>query len=379
MAVRRARFIAAIVSVSVLGGCTVFPADGPSPQAVVAEARTAAAPYLLIQLTPDVVSLLTPDKRPGLSSMAGPRGPVPRVMVGIGDVLSVTVFEAAAGGLFIPNPGSTRPGNYVQLPDQIVDNAGEITIPYAGPVKAAGRSIPDIQADIVNRLKDRAIEPQVVITLKDQKASQVSVLGEVNAPSRFAISPSGDRVLDVIARAGGPKHPGYESYITIQRGSKEGTELFDTLVSRPADNVYIRAGDTIIVSNRPRTFVALGASGKNGQIPFDAEHMTLSEALGKAGGLLDERANPNYVFLYRLEAKDSLRQIGQPADYFASDLVPTIYAVSLRDPSGYFLASQFYLRDKDVLYATNAPTADLSKVFGLVRGVAGSTRDVRSF
>ena len=309
----------------------------------------------------------------------GPRGPVPQVMLGIGDVISVTIFEAAAGGLFIPNPGSTRPGNFVQIPDQIVDNSGNITVPYAGSVRAAGRSIPDIQAEIVNRLKDRAIEPQVVITLRDQKSSQVSVLGDVNAPSRFPITPSGDRILDVLAKAGGPRFPGYQSYVTLQRGGKQGTELFTDLVDRPADNVYVKAGDTVVVASRPQSFVSLGASGKNGQIDFEAEQMTLSEALGKSGGLNDARANPSYVFLYRMEDKNTLERLGQPAAEYATDLVPTVYAVNLREPSGYFLASQFYVHDKDVLYATNAPVSDLDKVFGLIRGSAGANYDIRSF
>ena len=345
---------------------------------MVAEARTAHAPYVLVNLTPNLVSLLAPHKKTGLSAM-GPRGSAPHVTLGIGDLVSVTVFEAAAGGLFIPNPGSTRPGNFVQLPDQTVDNSGNITVPYAGAIRAAGRSIPQIQAEIVDKLKNRAIEPQVIVTLKDQKASQVSVLGEVNGPSRFPITPSGDRVLDVIAKAGGPKYPGYQTYVTLQRNGKEGTELFNHLVDNPRDNVYVHPGDIVVVSNKPQSFVALGASGKNGQIDFDAEQMTLSEALGKAGGLLDSRANPSYVFLYRLEVKATLVDLGQPVDRYTTEFVPTIYAVNLREPQGYFLASQFYLHDKDVLYATNAPVSDLDKVFNLVRGSAGANYDIRSF
>lgn len=347
-------------------------------EGVVAAASDPKSPYVLVKLTPEVISVLAPAATRGLAALGG-AGPAPQITLGVGDVVSVTVFEAAAGGLFISNPGSSRPGNYVQLPDQIVDNAGNITIPYAGAIRAAGRNIPDIQADIVGRLKDRAIEPQVVITLKDQKASQVSVLGEVNAPSRFPISPSGDRILDVIAKAGGPKYPGYESYVTLQRGRKEGTEPFSALVESPGDNVYVRAGDTIIVSRRARTFVALGASGKNGQFDFGAEQVTLSEALGRAGGLLDARANPSYVFLYRLEDTATLQRFGYPATQFAGEFAPTIYTVNLLDPSGYFLASQFHVRDKDVLYAANAPTANLAKLFGLVRGTAGTVDDVKSF
>ena len=61
----------------------------------------------------------------------------PELRFGIGDVVSVTIFEAAAGGLFIPTEAGVRPGNFVTLPDQTVDNDGNISVPYAGLVKAA--------------------------------------------------------------------------------------------------------------------------------------------------------------------------------------------------------------------------------------------------
>src|SRR6185295_19856236 len=100
-------------------GCGLFPEGGPSGHAIVGDARyDATAPYILVKLTPEVVSAVGERKKPGFSAM-GVRGSAPRVTLGVGDVVTVTIFEAAAGGLFIPNPGSTRPGNYVQLPDQI--------------------------------------------------------------------------------------------------------------------------------------------------------------------------------------------------------------------------------------------------------------------
>jgi polysaccharide export outer membrane protein len=331
-----------------------------------------------VKLTPSVVSTLKPAAGQSLRAMGSGPGPAPRITLGVGDIVSVTVFEAAAGGLFISNPGSTRPGNFVQLPDQRVDNSGNITVPYAGAIKAAGRSLPDVQADIVDRLRDRAIEPQVIVTLKDQSSTQVSVLGEVNDAARFPINPAGDRVLDVIARAGGPKYPGYESYVTLQRGGREGTELFDALVENSADNVYVRPGDIVIVSRRAQTFVALGASGENGQFDFPSETLTLTEGLGRAGGLSDTRANPSYVFVYRLEDSAALARLGYQVDPSAGAHVPTVFMANLREPNGYFLASSFYLKDKDVLYAANAPTVDLAKVFGLVRGAAGTVRDVDS-
>ena len=60
--------------------------------------------------------------------------------LGIGDVVSATIFEAEAGGLFLPSEAGARPGNFVTLPDQIVDSDGNVTVPYAGKIRAAGRT-----------------------------------------------------------------------------------------------------------------------------------------------------------------------------------------------------------------------------------------------
>ena len=89
-------------------------------------------------------------------------GPVPEIKVGVGDTVQVTLFEAQAGGLFIPTDAGARPGNFVALPNQTVDSKGYITVPYAGQVRVLNRGTPAIQQDIVDKLKNRAIEPQAV-------------------------------------------------------------------------------------------------------------------------------------------------------------------------------------------------------------------------
>jgi polysaccharide export outer membrane protein len=301
------------------------------------------------------------------------------VTLGIGDVVSVAVFEAAAGGLFVPEKGSSQTGNFVEMPEQIVDNMGNITVPYAGAVKAAGRSIPSIQTEIEKRLADKAIQPQVIITLKEQRASVVSVLGDVNAAGRFPISPAGDRILDAIAKAGGPKYQGYETLVSLQRGSRQGTLSFAQVADDPTDNIFVKGGDIIIVSRSTPSFVTMGATGKDALVPFDGASLTLAEALGKSGGLIDERANPEAVYIYRMETRQRLTRLGYDTSWFASDLVPTIYAVNLRDPNGYFLASRFAVHDKDVIYIANAAAADVGKIFGVVRSgavTAYTTRQV---
>ncbi|MCC6984042.1 MAG: polysaccharide export protein, partial [Bauldia sp.] len=368
-AIGTAGALVALVAFSIaLAGC--LPSSGPTAQALVAGANAEVAPYAFVQLSPQLMPLLGIDRPEGFGSI-GSQGSSPSVLLGVGDIITVTVFEAAPGGLFIPADGGNRSGNFVELPEQTVDNAGNIAVPYVGAVRAAGRGIPDLQGEIVSRMPARAIDPQVVITLQEQRSTQVSVLGAVNDPARFAINPSGDRVLDAIARAGGPEFPTFETYVTLQRGGNQATEKLSEIIANPSDNVYVRPGDTLVLTHDPETFVAVGASGRNAQVPFEADRVSLAEALGKAGGPADARANPSSVFIYRLEYRTTVERMGRGRPEFVGfDLVPTIYAIDLRDPSGYFMASAFAMRDKDVLYIANAPIADLNKLFAFVSGAA---------
>lgn len=369
---------ALVASCMGLAGCGVMPGAGPLPDDVIAQGKPDSnSSYMHVALTSGNIDVLGYQPVASLGGLAD-RNSSPRIALGIGDVVTVTIFESSAGGLFIPNSSGSRPGNFVQLPDQNVDNSGNITVPYAGAIRAAGRSIPDIQNEIVSRLRDRALEPQVVITLKDQKSTQVSVLGEVNAASRFPINPAGDRLLDAIARAGGPKYPNYETEVSLQRRGKEATIPLTQLVEEPANNVYVRGGDIIVLSRKANSFIAFGAAGVEGRYDFGAENITLADAIGKARGLLDSRASPAHVFVYRLEESTPLREAGYDTSRFPSGAVPTVYSVNLRDPAGYFLASKFEILDRDVLYIANAPVADIAKIFTIVRGGAQTANSVNT-
>ena len=223
---------------------------------------------------------------------------------------AITIFEAAAGGLFIPSEAGVRPGNFVQLPNQAVDERGDITVPYAGAVRALGRTAAEIQTSIVNALKNRAIEPQVVVSLVTQNTSLISVLGEVNTPSRFPASAAGEKILDEITRAGGPKAQGYDTWVMLERNGKRATVPFGALVYDPANNIFARPNDTIYLYQEPQTFVEFGASGQQGQFNFGAWRISLAEAVAKAGGLNDTLADPASVFIYRGEPRKFAEQTG---------------------------------------------------------------------
>ena len=178
-----------------IAGCSYMPTNGPASSDVRAGQKDPESlPYAVVKVTPQTENILA-SAAPRLAG--GIEGAPPKdIHFGIGDVVSVTVFEAAAGGLFIPVEAGVRPGNYITLPNQNVDTEGNISVPYAGAIRAQGRTPTQVQKSIVDALKNRAIEPQAVVALIEQRTSLISVLGEVNTPSRFVANAAGERILD---------------------------------------------------------------------------------------------------------------------------------------------------------------------------------------
>ncbi|WP_445492969.1 polysaccharide biosynthesis/export family protein [Rhodopseudomonas sp. RCAM05734] len=312
---------------------------------------------------------------PRLSTAFANRTPPKAFRFGIGDILSVTIFEAAAGGLFIPAEAGVRPGNYVVIPNQAVDDGGNITVPYAGAIRASGRTPAEVQRAIVDTLKNRAIEPQVLVSVVEQRTSLISVLGDVKASGRFPASPSGERIVDVIARAGGPASQGYDMWVTLERQGHRASVPFGALLYEPSNNIFVLPADVIYLYNQAQTFVAFGAAGNQGQFKFDAWRISLAEAVGKVGGLADGQADPASVFLYRGETKEVARQIGVDISGFNGPIVPVIYSVNLRDPSGYFLSQSFEMRNKDVIFVSNAAAVETTKFLNFLRTIMATAND----
>lgn len=372
----RAVFAAAVVLL--VGGCSLVPASGPADYNIRAESSP-TIPYALVKLTPETISTVAHYEPRGLAGVFPDKRVGPsRIKFGIGDVVSVTIFEAAAGGLFIPTEAGVRPGNFVTIPDQTVDNDGNISVPYAGAVKAAGRYNGEIQQDIVNRIKNRAIDPQVVVALSQQRTSLVSVFGEVNTPARYPAAASGaqDRITDAITRAGGIKGQGFETWVMLQRGARRATVPFANLVYEPSNNIFVQPDDHIYVYREQQKFLAFGASGQQGEFNFDAWRINLAEAVGKAGGLVDVQADAASVFLYRAEPRELAELLGVDVKRFTGELVPVIFSINFRDPGGYFLATNFQMRNQDVLFIANSPSVDVTKYLAYLNTMIATGNNV---
>jgi polysaccharide export outer membrane protein len=353
-------------------GTQLLPDAGPNALSVKSGVTWNGPAYGLVYLTPTVINILEEYGPRTLSATFGDRRPPPEIRFGIGDVLGVSIFEAAAGGLFIPAEAGVRPGNFVTLPNQPIDTKGMISVPYAGLVPAAGKTPSEVQQIIVDRIKNRAIEPQVLVALATQNTSLITVIGEVNtaftsSTGRIAAQPAGERLLDVITRAGGLKDQGQDTWVVLERHGHRGAVPFGSMIYEPGNNIWAWPGDTIYLYKEPQTFLAFGASGQQGQLQFSAGsqssawRMTLAEGVAAAGGLLDVQADPGSVFLYRREPRELAEKLGVDCSKMDGPTVPIVYSVSFSDPAGYFLATRMQMHNKDVIFAANAQSVEITK------------------
>jgi polysaccharide biosynthesis/export protein len=371
---QRSKRLGAVLAVACAGaGCSILPAAGPYGDAVHGSATVAVygaqedrLPYAVVDITPEALRVIPVRSQNSFSGRFTDRRPAPTLTVGIGDTISVSIFEASAGGLFIPAEAGSRSGNFIALPNQEVDRQGNISIPYAGVVPAAGRTIRQVQQLIEERLRNRAIEPQAVVSITERRSAQVTILGDVGS-SRLTLNPLGERILDVIARAGGTKFAGYEMFVSLQRGKERATVTFNQLLSSPADNIFVLPGDTIYVFRQAPTFLVFGATTQQGQIFFEKENLNMAEALAKIGGLIDTRSDPDSVFVFRVEERKIAEKLGVDVSKLGhGHTVPVVYRTKLRDPAGMFVTSGFQMRDRDIIYVANSQSVDWLKFISFI-------------
>ena len=352
-------------------GCEL-PRAGPSTSDIIEGARPArggGTRFALVDVDANTVAVMDRWSAVSLQGSFGRQRPAATQQIGVGDSVQVMIWEAAAGGLFsAPANDRLSPGSRsAAIPEQAVGPDGAITVPYAGRVRVVGRTPEQVETEIVSALNDKAIEPQALVTVTRNVANTVTVIGEVTAGARVPLTTRGDRVLDVVATAGGIRTPAHETFITLLRDGRSVRIPMQAILKDPAENVFVRAGDVVSVAREQQSFTAVGATGGNALVHFDAIGITLDQAIARAGGLNDNRADPTGVFVIRYEQPAEYDQLGLPRPTAGSmGEVPVIYRVNMRDPNGFFLARRFPIHNKDILYVSNASTLDIQKTMAIL-------------
>ena len=365
--------LVSLICGATLSGCATYPgwmsASGPSREQVVeVQNKPADPPIQVVDVTEKVSRRIIASKKQSLFSEILTSKNSPGYTIGPGDVLVVSVWESPPAALFgstlDPHTGAAST-HETAFPEQMVSPEGTITIPFVGKVKAAGKSPQQIEADIVNRLTGKANQPQLLVRVIRNATSNVTVVGEVSSSALIPLTARGERLLDALAVAGGVRQPVDKITLQVTRGNKVQAMALDTIIRDPKQNIVLQPGDVITALFQPLSFTVLGATVKNEEINFEAKGITLAQALARAGGLQDNRADARAVFIFRFEDQKVL-DWKTPSKTTPEGKVPVIYQVDLRDPASFFVAQSFPVQNKDLLFVSNAPAAELQKFMNIV-------------
>lgn len=369
------RWIVAVAAASLLTACgsPQMPRSGPHTDEAMESLQqpSAAGAVQIVNVDAEVARALKArrQQKSFSESLAGVDAPARPMTIGAGDVLDVTLWEAPPATLFGNAPVDPRNPSTVRattLPDQVVDRDGSIRVPFAGAIKVLGLTPEEVQAEIVRKLKGKANQPEALVRITRVGSSTVTVVGEVATSVRFPLTPARERLLDALAAAGGVRQPVHRMTLQVTRGADHASMPLDLVIRDPRQNVPLQAGDVVTAIHQPLYFTALGATGKNEEIPFEAQGISLAQALGRAGGLNDARSDPKGVFIFRFEPADALEWPRQPVKATPEGRVPVVYRVNLANANSYFVMQSFQMQDRDVVYVSNTPSVELQKFLNLV-------------
>jgi polysaccharide export outer membrane protein len=372
------RAIAWAVTASLtLAGCASFlPTVGPSRSQIDEAKPPPNFPALQIVDIDEATTrrLLTQRAQRLFSETLGNQRIASRT-VGPGDSLEVSIWEAAPATLFATSPllgtgGSIATSHATTLPEQTVDDDGFIMVPFAGRIAAAGRTLQAIEAEIVQGLSKKANQPEVLVRLTHNFSANATVVGEVTSSTRVSLVPGNERLLDAIAAAGGVRQPVNKMTIQVTRASNVYSLPLETIIRDPQQNVPLLPGDVVTALFQPYSFNALGATGKNEEINFETQGITLAQALARSGGLIDARSNAKGVFVFRFEPQSALAWPNQPVKTTPEGMVPTVFRIDLTDPNSFFLMQSFWVENRDILYVSNAPIVEIQKFLNVLFSVA---------
>ncbi|MEL4376013.1 polysaccharide biosynthesis/export family protein [Brucella cytisi] len=342
-------------SVSILSACAM-PADGPNATNItsasfphsnnripIVELKNASAvDYNALTSSGNVTGGGLRDLRQGRAS----------ALLRPGDVIEVTVFDTGEDGLFASANSKT-----LNLGRFTVDRSGAVTLPFVGKKKVSSSTPEGLQKQVVEGLRGSTVNPQAVVTVVEKPSSVVTVNGSVRTPGQFALSSGRERVLDVLAQAGGAS--GKNGEVTVVRNGHRASTSIDRLMNDNSQNIFLQPGDQILVGGNGSSFTALGSFKSAGEFDFEPGKLTLAQAVARAGGLLDDRADARNLYLFRSNAvADPVARAKNPGAIGS----PIIYRINLREVSNFVLMQQFYMRDGDMLFGTNAPLVNAAKL-----------------
>jgi polysaccharide biosynthesis/export protein len=203
--------------------------------------------------------------------------------IGAGDLVRISVFNHQELGA-----------------DVRVSQAGTITFPLIGELKAAGLSPHELEKIVAHGLADGGFvpHPQVSVLVTDYQSQRFSVLGQVSRPGQYPLMTE-VTVINALAAAGGALNLVAADEATLLRrdGTRVPIDLISLFQGDPRQNTTLGAGDTLYVP-RAAQFYIYGAVQRPGSYRLE-RGMTVAQAISTGGGLTPRGSEHRVAVLRR--------------------------------------------------------------------------------
>ncbi len=368
---RRAAVLGALASATLAAGCGL-PRPGPNKKEIFAGSVLKGGDAFIVTVNPRVTRATAVLPSFGFSSRFQNAGLVGSDTLAPGDTLAITIFENVKDDPLLGNTGQ----RVSALQEVQVDGQGNIFIPYAGKIKAAGQTPDGLRGAITRKLDAQTPDPQITVSRLAGDGSSVTIAGAVAASGVYPIERPTRTLAAMLAKAGGVSIEPAVALVRVTRGSQTGKVWLKDLWSTPALDIALRPGDQIIIETDERKFTALGATGGQALVPFQSETLSAIEAIATVGGLQTAAADPTGVFVFRNEPAEIANIVLGRNDLRGDQRM--VYVLDLTQPNGMFEARDFLIRDGDTVYVTEAPYVQWNKTLSALTGGLGAAANLTS-
>lgn len=321
-------------SLGLLGGCVWAPGQHLSTGKLVREGNADSSH---VQLVPITAKLLAMNQAAEESSAMPPAlleyQPQP-YRIGAGDTLFITVWEHPE----LSSPAG--PQQQVLANGRLVRSDGTLFYPYVGQLKVENMTIEELRQAITRKLATYIEKPQVDVSVIGYGSQQVVLSGAFMKTDPQPITAVPLTLAQAIGVATINTKDANLSNLALTRDGRTYRINLDKIDQGDdlARNIYLKPGDRLYLpyNDRQEAYV-LGEVMHPMAIPFKTSDLSLTQALGRAGGLNQTTSKGKSVYVIR-GAKD----IGTtPA---------TVFELNARSPAAFALADHFEVKPGDVVF-----------------------------
>lgn len=257
--------------------------------------------------------------------------------VGKADLLYITVWD---------HPELTAPSGaqqQIEANGRLVRPDGTIFYPYVGTLTAEGKTLEEIRKVISTRLATFIDNPQVDVSVLRFGSQKVTLSGAFTKGDSIPLTTVPMTLVEALGQANVDTQTADLSGLTLVRDGKEYRLDADTLNRKDSKlyGVYLKDGDSIhLPYNDNRKVYVMGEVRSPLAANFKTTSLTLMDALGQAGGLNQETADADEVYVIR-----------GPENFNSSPAAKAqVFHLSASSPTAFVLAQHFALQPQDVVF-----------------------------